>query len=263
MVDAGFGNRARARQKEETNDQSYRAEADFVRARSAAGARPGRRRLWRQQRQRRHQDRPPAAGKRDAPLRNQRPSRLRRIGRRTLQRLRSHLQQRRRRRPETAEPGRSGADPGRRSPRRRPDGLQIGGGDRRKGAGPERAGAQLRPPDRKRRSRRLRLLRQRKSRRTAGRNAGEKTERRRQRQRPDHHDQRRPGRPQRRAVQSRRPQRVRSRRGRRREGVRHARAGPPKTPSARRSRRSPRSATTASPASTPPTTTPAAAPSRR
>ena len=82
--------------------------------------------------------------------------------------------------PKTAEPGRSGADPGRRSAGRRPDGLQIGRGDRRKGEGPERAGGQLRPPDRKRRSRRLRLLRQRTSRRTAGRNAGEKTERRRQ-----------------------------------------------------------------------------------
>ena len=33
---------------------------------------------------------------------------------------------------QTAEPGRSGADPGRRSPRCRPDGLQIGGRDRRK-----------------------------------------------------------------------------------------------------------------------------------
>ena len=48
-----------------------------------------------------------------------------------------------------------------------------------------------------------------------------------------------------------------------REGVRHARTGRAKTPSTRRSRRSPRSATTASPASTRPTTTPAAARSRR
>ena len=64
-------------------------------------------------------------------------------------------------------------------------------------------------------------------------------------------------------LQGRRAQRVRSRRGRRSPRNTTRPAGPPKTPSARRSRRSPRSATTGSPASTPPTTTPAAARSRR
>ena len=178
-------NRAGAR-KRRSRCPSQRVEASSFGRRlarcCAIGAGGGR--LRRQQRRRwRREDRPPAARKRNAALRIRRQAGLRKSGRRTVRRLRSPLQQRRRRRRKTAEPGRSGADPGRRSPGPRPDGRQIGGGDRRKGEGPGRAGGQLRPADRKRRSRRLRLLRQRTSRRTAGRNAGEKTERRRQRQR--------------------------------------------------------------------------------